>query len=647
MKESGVWCKYLQQTPLSKTLMPLHLRSVLVVLAASTCAAVSSRCAPPLWAQTVPAPNAATKMPALETSAAIWSNAPIILRLPPGSVPPRDARLGLFEAGRPTRVAETKRDWQLVNGRWQTTVRVEADAGAYEWRVLQSDRDRTPLSAAAPLLVPGIEREPGWWLLDGSPFSSAVAENPTNSTAASTAPRANFVSGLRRSPKAKTSTQIKTAAPLSAANTLPLPDLSDSDAYQSANLRREIATRLAAAPSNAPLLAWTIEAGAQVSDETALNRLLLARAASENLTPGAAIVLRVVDGDALQVLAGAHLIDAIAPECDAVWIAQQSTAENAVNQGAFWLLKVARRVAEESPDLDLPIVFSPTFPEQELPAMLLGATAFWNALASPNDAQNVADWRAIVQRNLPLFVGSVTLEDSGLLLPTVHDDANTARAMLDLFSLWRVLGRVPLLARDEDEARRRNKGNRIDTRSGESFALDVTSGTGADANTLKKVLEATDDGARVLLLGNPLTFAQNTDPNPYAAPVANSHTTREKAPVAPANWRELLIADAKPMAPKRSGMTPENPWIFGTARGEKVTVEQSSVIVPTRTPAPDEIDNAASKAAQKADKKTPVPLVVARLEDGSPGVLLVPSRRVPDERTAVREAKSSGCRTRS
>jgi hypothetical protein len=74
------------------------------------------------------------------------------------------------------RLADVQRDFTARNGVFTAQVTVQASPGRYEIRLVSNDRNRTPLSEPAPLVVPGIDREPGWWLLNGSPFVESAEQ---------------------------------------------------------------------------------------------------------------------------------------------------------------------------------------------------------------------------------------------------------------------------------------------------------------------------------------------------------------------------------------------------------------------------------------------------------------------------------------
>ena len=583
--------------------------SIALFALASTCSV-----APIARAQTA-APNApiapAKTLPVLEAVPATLSGdgGSVILRLAPGVVPPQRVRIGLFEAGRAARVADVRRTLQIVNGRAQIELRVDAEPGRYQWRLLTDDKLRAPLTQSAPLVVSGLERQPAWRLLNGTAIFSRGANEiaPTNGK---TAPKL-FLSGLKRDDR--NDTQISTQTPLQF-QTLPLPINAPPD-LDAAALRARLrdAVNQARVANQRDLLGWSfLVDAANLKDQADINRWeqqwRLARAAIQNVTPEAALILQVENSSANDAAfeMAARVIDRLAPDADAVIVAVSN------DEKSLWPLKAARRIAEESENYDLPIwaQMSANAPQTlQWQALLSGATGIVAAdnvlqvLAVPNNSIDVA--RDLFASNITLLVGSVTLEDSGLWMPPLSAD-NAPDGVLDVFEKWRALGRVPLLARTPSEGKRNRVEKDRNRGQGESFAVAVRPIEAE--STLQAIRETIERGNRVLIMGSPFSSDQT-------APLR-------------AAWEQLLLSKSRPFEAQQTNLAPRDPWVFGTFRGEKVAVTQNQTITPTVTPAPDD-----APTPKKARDEIVAPRVVATLDDNSAGVLIVPSSKPGDVTT--------------
>ena len=586
-------------------IFPQLRRALACFVLASTCSS-----SPIVHAQTA-APNAPLALPkalpVLEATPGVLSGAggTVILRLAPGVIPPQRVRIGLFEAGRLARVADVKRTFSVVNGRAQTELRVNADPGRYQWRLLTDDKARAPLTQSADLMVSGLERQFGWRLFNGSAIISR-AEDETVSTKTATgntkAAAKLFLSGLKRNDR--NDTKIPGAAPLTF-QTLPVP-LNTPPDLDAAALRARLrdAVNDARAKNQHDLLGWSLVIdAAKVSNETEIARWeqqwRLARAAINTVTPEAALFLNIGNSTpgAASFAMAARLIDRLAPDADAVVVSL------AVDEGSLWPLKAARRVAEETPDYDLPIwaqVEQSAPPTLWWQALLSGATG----LIVDNITPQVLAARDLFASDLSLLVGSVTLEDSGLWMPPLNADAPAD--VVKLFAQWRDLGRVPLLARTPSEARRSRADKDRNRGQGESFALNVRPDEGE--STLSAIRETIERGNRVLLLGTPFSETQTA--------------------LLRAAWEKLLLSKARPLESRAATLTTRDPWVFGTLNNEKIGVTQTQTIVPTVTPAPDD-----APPVKKIKDEIVAPRVVATLDDDSAGVLIVPSDRPGDVRT--------------
>ena len=579
-----------------------HFRRASVVLfaLASTCSVASA-----LRAQTS-APKApiarSQTLPLLEAVPATLSGdgGSVILRLAPGVVPPQRVRIGLFEAGREARVADVRRSLQIVNGRAQTELRVNAEPGRYQWRLLADDKARTPLTQTADLVVGGLERQPAWRLLNGTAiFARGTNEVvPMNSK---TAPKL-FLSGLKRDERNDTLITTSTALQF---QTLPVPINAPPDLDAGAlRARLRDAVNAARVANQRDLLGWTLMIdAANVQNEADINRWQqqwrLARAAVQNVTPEAALILQVENSsaNAAAFAMAARLIDGLAPGADAV------TVNVSNDENSLWPLKAARRVAEESDNYDLPIwaQVSANAPQTLWwQALLSGATG----IVAADNAPQVLAARDLFASNITLLVGSVTLEDSGLWMPPLNAD-NAPDGVLNLFEKWRALGRVPLLARTPSEGKRNRVDKDRNRGRGESFAVAVRPNEAE--TTLQAIRETIDRGNRVLIMGSPFSSDQS-------APLR-------------AAWERLLLSKSSPLESQQTNLTPRDPWVFGTFRGEKVSATQNQTITPTVTPAPDD-----APPPKKISDEIVAPRIVATLDDDSAGVLIVPSSKLGDPR---------------
>lgn len=535
------------------------------------------------------APVLAQTRPFLEVAPPVLgADGQVTLGLPPGAtLPSPRVRIGLFEAGREARVAEAKRELKHVNGRWQTTLQVEADPGNYEFRLLSNDRAATPLTADGPgdtLLVSGVERGAGFWLFNGAPW---VYAGEQNATASPELPL--FLPGLRRdfSRKAK-APQSSWRAPGNASfvwRTLPLPALRAmlAPAYDFAALRSEVARRVQEAQNGGQrgFVGFSLAAGSGAPlTANVANALAQLRPILDAAAPGAALIFEV---DATQSPAqAARDLDFVAAQCDAVLIRANNTQE------CLWSIKVARKIAEEQPFFDLPIWVtldnSANVPVTGLSALLAGASGV--VLPPKTGGENAVYGLAdLLKRNSSLWTGSVTLEDAGLAFPLEGVGTDEDETPLLFYDRLRSIGRVPLLARSSMP----EKGG-----SPEPFSLRL--GDRISSAAVQRLEALVRAGARVYLEGVP-----QLDEQGKAAP-----------------WRlETLVgATIASLPAKSSAMTLDDPWVFGTGRGALVPVEQS-VTVTLKPP------TMASQAKSQKGAFTPVgSRTVARLEDGSPAVVI-------------------------
>ena len=532
----------------------------------------------PLAAQ--PTPN----LPALEVSSTVLPAGGVLtLSLPPGTtLPNRRVNVALYESNRSASgeqpAAQVWKAFEQREGRWQTTVTIEADPGVYELRLLTADKAARPLtSPSARFQVPGVAREAGWWLPNGLPFISSEA-NQSSDTTTITAPL--FVPNLQRDTNRK-ATPNRTAflGGTPSWRTLSLPPLREMLAagYDWAALKSQLSQRLNEVQNRNErgFWGWSIAPGQGTASlagaSAAISQL---RGILKEVSPGAALILEV---DATrQVAQAARDVDSAGPFCDAVLMRVPN------NDSAFWALKTARRVAEEQFAYDLPILVRAegTPSGQVLRAYLMtGATGF---ILGDNTDESARQFRDEMARNASLWIGSVTLEDTGILPQPDAPDAVDDEALLAFVQQLRAIGRVPLLARatssSTPESLMLRLGNRI---------------SGATIDRLERLVRA---GARIYIEGAP------------SLDEAGKATT----------WRmtTLVGADITAMPAKRTQMILDDPWVFGTGRGTRINVEQNFAITlkqPTLS---------AQAKTEKGVLTQVGPRTVATLEDGSPGVII-------------------------
>jgi hypothetical protein len=528
---------------------------------------------PPIYRFLIPtlvvctiAPLRAQELPPLKTASWVASaGIPVTLSLPVAPTVP--AKIGLYDLGGQTPLSEMDARFVPVPGGVQAVIRVEADPGTYEVRLVSADKDRKPLAAPARLTVPGLRREAGWWLLNGSLFSVPAVES-----AAAT----SLISGLARGGKVKFPVLIPsvTTEPM-AWRTLPLPPLTDMavPGYDFAKLSADLRARLAAPGGPALGFSLTVRpeakpAGAPAVELTpAQKKAIVAslRTTLNGVAPGAALILDV-DG---QNIFAADDIDDLAPSCDAVMLRYHGVPP----ESALWSLKVARRAVEEQPDYDLP-VFVNYDPQAGPPAdrflfdcLMGGATGF----VLPPGYRPA--WAGLVESNFPLFVGAVTLEDSPL--PLLHGSYR-------FYEPLREGGRIPLLGRLA----------RDDKNSGDPLMLLLDKNT--DQMEIEGIKRAATQGLTMYIEGVP----DVTKPELLKSLGELTGTT--------------ITALPKPVT---NQLTLQDPWLFGTARGLEFPVQQ---IVSVKT----KPSLAAQTRAQRGLDNITAPRFAGQLADDPAGIVV-------------------------
>lgn len=531
----------------------------------------------------------AQTLPSLEVTPAVLPvNGVVTLRLPAGAaLPAKRATVALYEANRSAgSAAPAAQIWKAFEqreGRWQTTVTVEADPGFYEFRLLTTDKTARALTTQSERLeVTGVAREAGWWLPNGLPFFSTQGAS-TQGAAQGVALDPStplFVPHLQREANRKATagrTILRGGTP--SWRTLSLPSLREMSAsgYAWAALKSDLTTRQNEAQTRGErgFWGWSLSPGAGTNSlagaGAAISQL---RGILKEVSPGAALVLEV---DATQnIVQAARDVDSAAAFCDAVLLHVPN------NDSAFWAVKTARRVAEEQFSYDLPILVhvqgAPS--RSNLQAYLMtGATGFIFDTEINDEAQR---FMQDVARDASLWIGSVTLEDTGLLPTPDAPDALDDETFLNFVNQLRTIGRIPLLARatssSTPESLMLRLGNHI---------------SGATIDRLERLARA---GARIYIEGAP------------SLDETGKATT----------WRmaTLVGADVTAMPAKRTKMILDDPWVFGTGRGTSISVEQNFAI--TLKP-----PTVAAQAKTEKGVLTQVgPRTVATLEDGSPGVVI-------------------------
>jgi hypothetical protein len=526
-------------------------------------------------------------------------------------------RIGLFEAGRNVRVAEVQRDFTLRNGVFSAQITVQAAPGRYEVRLVSNDRNRTPFSAPAPLLVPGIDREPGWWLLNGSPFIQSAEQNG----AAEPANAPLFVPGLKRdlSGKGKKPT-ANIRVPANAPLQWRVLDLQDSfsrmvtPGYDFAALETQIQNQIREARTRGErnLLGFALSSSGDVPDDTpaAFTAMRRLREILQRAAPEAALVFSL-DTEHNHQVPGARGTSATLAMCDAVVLRPSNSLDSKTDLGApfIWYVKAVRRFAEEQRNYDLPIFvqISPrsvnaSSPDQDsntaildqiwLDAWMSGATGVIESATSTQIEPPFALWQQVVTRNIPLFVNAVTLEDIGIL----PDPALVDGSQPFPFGELRASGRIPLLAHLNPQ----KKG------APESLMLWFGSGRVSNA-TVEKLRAVANAGARIYLEGAPL-LDESGKPTPWRM------NTLVGADVTPLDQDAL-----KDPGERSASITLQDGWMFGTLRGRRVPVLQS-VSVKLR-------ENKAGSGAIKEQRGRDVltgPRVAATLADGSPALIINP-----------------------
>ena len=509
------------------------------------------------------------------------------------------ARLGLYEAGRPARLADTV---LAFDGTGHATVSLDADPGTYELRLLSDDAVPTVLSTAATVTVPGLNRSPGWLMLNGSflaSFPSALREPVPSGFYVPSAPSEPedagmplFISGLLRRFDRRTYSKthverVASSVPLHW-RTMWIPDwrdLTNVDCDWTA-VANKIRNALQAAQNDGQRgflgFAMPIDGmgdGPQPADFAVtvarLRKLLNA------IVPEAAIIASAgVTGDGERT---ARDITVAGAQFDAILIIDRRT-DQAESAELAWPIKAARRVAEERADYDLPIFVAPADAPPGRPAgldelddLMEGATGLVGSVADSNG------WYPVVRRNLSLFIDSVTLEDIGVLPPQPGDAASGA---VNLYDSLRQAGRAPQAARLTNV----KHGPAVD-------AICVTLGDSIGDDVTRQLHDAARAGSRIYLEGAP----QRDDKGQPA-------------------WKlgSLVGCSVTPFTAKTDNLHLDDAWTFGylansslaVGRNITVTLNPPEPVVPARTAKP-----------ERGRDVLHGPRVLGHFNDGTPAIV--------------------------
>ncbi len=528
-------------------------------------------------------------LPALEvTSDSLPQSGVVTLRLPAGAnLSAKRLTVALYEWNRATPAAQIWKAPVLRDGRWQVSVAVTADPGLYEFRWLSADKIARPLTAKAEapnFVVSGVARVPGWWLPDGLPF---VFLPKPGAVSAPTTPL--FVTGLQRDLGRKSSAAQSAAQNVNtwpsgtpAWRTLPLPPLREmlGKGFDWAALKSDLTKRVTDAQNRGErgFWGWSLSPGAGKTPLLDVsNALSQLRGVLNDVSPGAALIYEV---EAItEVAQSSRDLEGAAAFCDAILLRVPD------NDGAFWAMKTARRIVEEQPGYDLPILVrvqsnAPPSRETLRTYWMAGATGF--LFDEAEISADVRQFKDEIARDAALWIGAVTLEDAGVLPPPDAPDAVDDESLLNFVTQLRALGRVPLLARANS------------TSAPESFMLRV--GNRMSAATIERLEKLVRAGATIYLEGTP--------------------TADETGKAVPWRLSTLVGAEVTAIPVRRATMILDDPWVFGTERGTRVPVEQSFTL---KLQAP-------SMAGQAKVKKGVLtetgPRAVATLEDGSPALIV-------------------------
>ncbi len=393
------------------------------------------------------------------------------------------------------------------------SVRLDAEPGLYQLRPFSTDKNAGLVGNPLSLVVPGLRREAGVWLFNGSMWIEKEKALPVAGA------KFNFLPNLRRDDKAKLPLSDATPQLLRWLTMPPLVIPNVGETFGSDN----------------PVVGRLVQAPDEANNQADLDTI-------RNSNKSRAIILEVSTADGLlaarQLQNSARKADAVTLKFDAdkPLVAQ------------LWPLKMARRMAEETTNFDLPIfadVSAGGFSDAQLLEIYQnGATGFLTAPGTPAPI-----WVQIWDANSNWLSGAVTLEDMGVLN---LDSPRLAPLLSDL----RAGGRMPLVGQMPSDKNPKGESNMI--------LLD-------DATTpdiLDGVKTAATAGNTVYVEGLPA-------PNLYD------------------KMGEITGTQVNPLpAPRDDVMTLDDPWMWGAINGREFAVTQRVTITVKK-----------SLAAQTKEKK--------------------------------------------
>lgn len=512
-------------------------------------------------------------------------------------------RIGVFRVGQTQKLAETRRDFTLQNGELHANFQLNAPPGDYELRILGEDKNRTPLHLISTVVtVAGMRREPGWWLFNGQAFVTATDENsPTTSPNAPL-----FIAGLKRDfgKKPKPISRSFNSNETLQYRVLELPSLEilSDPKYDFAALKTKVVAQIDEARKNGACNLAGFELPLGVPNRTLLAadaKVVVGRVRQilNEVAPDAALIFQV---DPMAAMFRLRNLETYAPLCDAAILETNS-------QDVFdlWEVKNLRRAAEEQPNFDLPILarnyqnretkhaYSAMSDSHAAEMLMSGATGF---IEYSNDAP--LGFKSVVNRNLPLFVGSVTLEDIGVLnsvewfpgiAPTQYDAILGGHSAY-FFNKMREAGRIPLAARLPDLTKKESERK--------SESLMVSFETRISNDTIEKLRAAASAGNRVYIEGAPTQDENGKE----------------------VGWRlgSLVGGEIQKTDYNTDAINLQDGWMFGTLRGTKLNVSSSFKVT---------LNNGSVAPRTKEQKGLDIllkPRVAATLNDGSPALVINP-----------------------
>ena len=397
-------------------------------------------------------------------------------------------------------------------------ITLQGDPGAYTLQFVQNDKPRTPIGTGTPIVVPGVRREFGMWTFNGSLLIPVADE----STLVAATPK--FLPNLKRDSKAKLPQSTATSV-LQEWATIPV-DGAELKAKGAAYV-------LPLLPQKAPKSGYWV--GYELVNATGLTTddIKRLRTLIEAQSAGAALILNV---NAYEPMGRAAVtLNTLAAICDAVKIDTTKDSPTTLSfSHQLWTVKVARRIAEERDNYDLPIFvsqfdqFGEFSPSQALELFQAGATGL---VIAPTQSASLASVEALWRNNANWLSGAVTLEDAAIL----PDARNRSLIFLDKL---RNASRIPLLGRTPSFGNSR----------AESALTIIDDST--DESTLKGLKSSAEDGQTVYVEGVP-------------------------SPTFWKYWGDTTKTEITALPqPKEEQMRLDDIWLFGALNGTEFRVNQ-------------------------------------------------------------------------